>query len=222
MAVVGHCPRRRRRHRDPPAERRRRRAHVALDLRLHPRARLRIRRVRRRTRLRLDGPGAANRPDGRIGSRVRAVRRRVAASCGISATLRGWRPLATWSIGFALCRAGRAREGAASAGVFRGDHRRLPRRSPRLAISRSAGNTRPAPPSLSPSSPPGRFRSTGRPIWHAVTATWAGLATDRVHLRGLAEAPRHLPARNVRLPAAVVADPGGTGQARDSRSPADQ
>ena len=48
--------------------------------------------------------------------------------------MRGWRPIATWSLGFGLRRARCAGEGSASAGLFRRHHGGLPRLSPRLAL----------------------------------------------------------------------------------------
>ena len=116
-----------------------------------------------------------------------------------------------------LRRARCAREGSASAGLLRRDHRRVPRCAAATGGTCSVGNTRSASPSSSRSSPPGRFRSTWRPIWHAVTATWAGLAADRVHLGRPRQALRHVPARNVRLPAALVADLGRARQPRNAR-----
>ena len=105
-----------------------------LDLRLHARARLRIRRVRRRAGLCLDGPGAANRPDGRVGSRVRAAWSARRCSLWHLGYMRGWPTARDLVARLRLCRAGRAGEGPASAGLFRRDHRRLPRVSPRLAL----------------------------------------------------------------------------------------
>ena len=125
--------RRGRRHCHPPAKRRGHRAHVAPDLRLHAGARLRLRRVRGRARLCLDGPGAANRPDGRIGSRFHAVRERVAAPVAsrLHARVAAGRDLVDR---LRLRGTSCAGERPPSARVFRRHHRGLPRRAARLAL----------------------------------------------------------------------------------------
>ena len=101
--------------------------------------------------------------------------------------MRGWRPVATWSIGFACAALAALVKGPQAPVYFVAITARLSRRTPRLALPHFVGNMRSGRRLRWRSSPPGRFRSTWRPICRSVTATWAGLATDRVHLAGLAK-----------------------------------
>ena len=54
--------------------------------------------------------------------------------------------------------------------------------------------------------------------WPTVKATWSGLAADRFQLQRPREACRHVPARNIRLPAALVAAARRAREARNSRT----
>ena len=98
------APRRRRPDRDPPAERRGRRAHVAIDLRLHPRVRLRF--AAFVAALAYASMGQVLQI-GRMGESEALFTLLVSASLLLwhLGYMRGWPPLATWSIGFALRRA---------------------------------------------------------------------------------------------------------------------
>ena len=211
-------PRRRRCGRDSLAECRRRRAHVAARLRLHSGVGLA---GSRRSWPRWRMPRWAQVLQiGRMGESEAVFTLLVSASLLVwhLGYIRSWRPIATWSLGFALHGARGTRQGTASTGVLSSPSLRPT--SPCAAIGGISSSWQYA-------AGVAVFLRDHRRLADSVLSGHR-LALGRGHVGGARRRPRpprrpcrtpgRLPARNVRLPAAVVTDPRGAAETRNPRA----